>query len=646
MRTHYFKQTICCLAALIVLHTGRAFGQSNEPAKELYIAAGIPDSLKEDANSVMRYSLHEVVVKGPGHSVEKIHTIVTILNEKANREAGIVLPYNRKFATVGSFEMIIYDATGKQLKKYHKSDMYEHAAEDNSTLVTDDRLMAIGHSLASYPSTVEMIYEIDNNSLIDIDSWRIQKPEQSVQNSYYTISVSSTSGFRYLNKNTKIRPRVSTVNGTDTYQWQTANLKAFKLEEGAQDWRVLPRIEFTSSAFEYYGIKGDFSSWKSYGNWQKALNADVCSLTPEREAEIRKMTDTIKSDKAKARFLYSYLQQNMRYVSIQLGIGGLKPFPAMFVDQKKYGDCKALSNYMVALLKAVNIPAYYAMINAGANEEPAEANFPSDPFNHIIVCVPFKGDTTWLECTSNTQPFGKLGSFTENRRALLVTDDGGKLVRTPASTMEDNTFTGEVHITLNPEGGAKAHIKILGTGEYRFDYFGIESLKVDEQKETYIRMLNMKQPSLFEIAPPKDQNGVKELTMDLEYDKFCDVAAGDKQFYRPKVLDLWASTIPVEEKRKSDFYFETPMLKNCTTTIDLPAGFEVEALPANQSLKFTYGTYDINYVYDAAKNQVISKASFKLINHVIPAAKYTELQQYLDAIAKAQNKKLVIKRKA
>jgi hypothetical protein len=78
----------------------------------------------------------------------------------------------------------------------------------------------------------------------------------------------------------------------------------------------------------------------------------------------------------------------------------------------------------------------------------------------------------------------------------------------------------------------------------------------------------------------------------------------------------------------------------------LPAGFEVETLPANQSLKFTYGNYDIKYVYDIAKNQVTSTAKCILNNHVIPAAKYAEMQQYMDAVAKAQNKKLVIHKKA
>src|ERR1700761_4844233 len=264
------------------------------------------------------------------------------------------------------------------------------------------------------------------------------------------------------------------------------------------------------------GYAGEISTWQAYGKWQRALNFDVCSLTPEREAEIKKMTDTIRSDKDKAKFLYKYLQQNMRYVSVQLGIGGLKPFSATFVDQKKYGDCKALSNYMGALLKAVHIPSCYAIINAEPNQEPAELSFPSNPFNHVILCVPFKGDTTWLECTSSTQPFGKLGAFTENRRALIITDDGGKLVNTPRSTMQDNQFTSEAHIVLDADGGAKATVKILATGEYRSDYIGLAYLKTDEQKEALLRTLNIKQPIAFNFKPAEDKNGTKEVDINLE----------------------------------------------------------------------------------------------------------------------------------
>ncbi|MFC0518988.1 DUF3857 domain-containing transglutaminase family protein [Mucilaginibacter angelicae] len=645
MSTQYFNKLLV-IAAVLCFFTLKSYSQDKTIPKDLYIASTIPDSLKEDANSVVRYSMEDDSFTGPGKAEERFHTIITILNEKGNDEAEKVLHYNKKYSMVNSFEMRIYGADGTLIKKYHKSDMYDRLAVDNETMATDDRLLAIGHTIATYPTTVEYIYDLDVRSLMDLGSWAYQGYEQSVQNAYYHISINSDAGFRYMNRNTNIKPQKTTADKIDSYSWKVTNLKAFKHEIGSKGWRVLPMIYFAASDFEFYGVPGSISTWQNYGKWQQKLNADVCTLSPERVEEIKKMTADIKTDKEKVKFLYEYMQKNVRYVSIQLGIGGWKPFPATFVDQKKYGDCKALSNYMSALLRAVDIPSCYAIINAGANMQPADPSFPFDPFNHIILCVPLKSDTTWLECTSQTQTFGKLGSFTENRYALLVTDEGGKLVRTPRSKDTDNQFNSEVQITLDADGGAKAKVKILSTGDYRDDYLGLMYLKTDEQKSKLITMLNMKQPSVFTFTPSTDKDGVKEVDIDLEYDKFCDIAAGGKQFYKPRVFDLWQSTFPVEEKRKSDYYFEVPMLKTCVTTIDLPAGFEIDALPADQSLKFTYGTYDVKYVYDAAKNQVVSTTKFNLKNHVIPAAKYTEMQVYMDAIAKAQNKKLVIRRKA
>ncbi len=642
------KRYLSCLLFSLAVLAGvtKVYSQEKDIPKELYKAAGIPDSLKEDANAVIRYSIENHEVRGPGKEIIKFHRIVTILNEKADEEAEMVLHYNKKYDSFSAIEMRVYNANGDLIKKYHKSDMYDGAGTDGFSIVTDDRFLGVRHTIANYPVTIETECEEDVTSLVDLGSWRIQGRDESVQNSYYRISISSKAGFRFLNKNTSIQPTITSVSDVNNYLWHASNLKAIKLEEGAEPWRVLPKLYFASNYFEFYGVPGDFSTWKSFGSWIRQLNADVCSLTPQREAEIKKMTDTIKTDKAKARFLYNYMQQNMRYVSIQLGIGGLKPFSATFVDEKKYGDCKALSNYMSALLKAVNIPSYYAIINAEANQEPADLSFPFNSFNHVILCIPFKNDTTWLECTDNNQPFGKLGSFTENRRALIITEDGGKLVNTPRSVMQDNQFNSEAHIVLDADGGATAKVKILSTGGYRDEYIGVAALKLDEQKELFMRILNLKQPSTFEFAPASDKDGVKEVDIKLEYDKFCDIKAGDKQFYRPHVFDLCAMTVPIEEKRKSDYYFEHPLQKACVTTIDLPAGFEVETLPTNQALKFAYGSYEVKYTYDAAKNQVISNAKFNITNQVIPAVKYNELQQYLDAVAKAQNKKLVIRKKA
>lgn len=634
------------MACVCFAGTPKGFCQFKPVAQALYQAATIPDSLKEDANIVVRYSFNEEIIKGPGKSQSKTHTIITVLNEKGDGAAQLGVQYDKQFNKVDDVKMLVYDASGKQIKKYSKSDMYDRSASDNETLASNSRILLLEHTISAYPTTIEVFIEKTDNSRLDVGNWQIQRPEVAVQNSEYKISAVPSVGFRYLNHNTNIKPHQSKEGDYDVYSWDVHNIKATKPEEDAPGWTIYPFISFAANSFEFDGLPGDLSTWQSYGKWYQGLNAGVNSLSPQREEEIRTMVSHLPNDKAKAKFLYEYMQKNMHYVSIQLGIGGLKPFAATFVDQKKYGDCKALSNYMVALLKAINIPAYYAIIQGGVNERPADPSFPSDPFNHIVVCVPFKGDTTWLECTSTTAIFGKLGPFTENRNALLVTENGGKLVNTPKSTHQDNTFDSVVDVILDDEGGATANIKIKSTGEYRDMYIAISSEKLDLQKSFFIKQLNLKQPSQLQFKDAADKDGMKELNIDLEYDRYTDVMTGDKRFYRPQAMDIWRATVPVLEKRKADYYFEHPMLKTCTTNITLPAGYEAETVPANTSLKFSYGSYEVNYVYNREKNTVVSTAKFLLTNHVIPAAKYTEMQVYLDNIVKAQNKKLVIRKKA
>ena len=625
----------------------KAYSQENELPKEVFIANNIPDSLKENANSVIRYSNVSFNIKGPGIARVKWHNIVTILNEKGDREAVLEMGYNRKFDTYSSIVMRAYDANGVVLKKYHKNDMYDGSAAGGSTLVTDERFLYVKHTVANYPTTIETEYEEDINSFIDFPPLEFQNLEQSVQKASIEVTIDPALGFRYKLSNIKIEPsKGKTQDGFDDFVWTIKNKKAIKKEDYVLPWKVIPKIEFAVNKFNCYGYPGDFSTWQSFGQWLQGLYADVSSLSPKREAEIKKMTDSIKSDKEKAKFLYSYLQKSTRYVSIQLGIGGYKPFSATFVDQKKYGDCKALANYMFALLKAVNIKAYPAIIRGEINSEPEDINFPYSSFNHEILCIPFKNDTTWLDCTMNYAEFGKIGPFTENRMSLIVTEDGGKFVNTPKSKMTDNKFIADANIILNAEGGSKAVLKIATTGWYREEFYEVSSFKVDEQKEYFLTRNNIKQPSEFILNPSNDNAGVRDLSINLEYDKFCDILAGDKQFIKPKLIDLCPSSVPINENRKTDYFFEHPLQKTCNTTIALPTGFEVETLPANQSLKFTYGSYDIKYVYDNVKNIVTSTAQFNIANHVIPAAKYTELQQFLDGVMKAQNKKLVIRKKA
>lgn len=633
------------VALLLFAFNGILQAQSVPP--DFYKASSIPEGLKANANSVIRYSETKVDIKGPGKAVVRFHSVVTILNEKADRDAIMQMGYNKKYDTYSDIEMRVYNAEGKLKKKYRKSDMYDGSAANDETMVTNERFLAVKHNIGMYPITIEIAYEESLNSFINLDSWRIQNHfDQAVQNATCLITVDPSLGLRYKNENIDLVPQKSNKGGLDVYTWTVSNISAIKSEEYVQPWVVLPSVLFAINSFNCYGYPGDFTSWQSFGKWIQGLNDGALELPTETIANLQNLTKGLTTDKDKARFLYQYMQKSMRYVGIQLGIGGFKPFPATFVDSKKYGDCKALSNYMQALLKAVNIKSYYALIRAGSNEKPVDPAFPYNAFNHAILCVPLQADTIWLECTSSTSAFGKLGAFTENRQALLITENGGALVNTPRSNEHDNQFVSEVHLILDAQGGADAEVKIIGSGAYQEDYVGIGRLSEDDQKQTLMHMLNLKQPGFFKLQTATNNDGAKELKINLEYDRYFEMSAGNKQFYRPGVIDLSNMRLPVVTDRKNDLYLRSPMLKTCITKIDLPTGFEVETLPAGASLKFAFGDYEVSYTYNKDKNQVISTAKFRLSNWIIPAAKYSEMQTYLDEVAKAENKKLVIKRKA
>jgi hypothetical protein len=131
-------------------------------------------------------------------------------------------------------------------------------------------------------------------------------------------------------------------------------------------------------------------------------------LPEDKKIFFREMVSGAKNDKEKIRIIYEYLQKNFRYVSIQLASGDLNLFLLHSLKSKKYGDCKGLSNFMQAALDGVGIKSYQALINRQSNGLPVDPDFPHNRFNHVILFVPLKEDSLWLECTSSSLDFGSL----------------------------------------------------------------------------------------------------------------------------------------------------------------------------------------------------------------------------------------------
>jgi hypothetical protein len=628
MKKYFFT---LCLASLAIITNAQQ-----------YSVAGITEAMKKNAFSVKREERIEFDITDIDRAYYRVHKVVTVLSE-AGKDELFFYEFSDQFRSLEEVTIRTYDAAGNQLHKYTKGDLTKQATGEG--IIPDGKVYYIMTPSPSFPITIQIDYEIKHKGLLHYHDYEVQLPEQAVEKSEYIARVAVANDLRFKPKNTTLQPAVAVNGNTKEYKWTVNNLPALEEEEGSVSRESrYPKILLAPNKFELDGYEGDMSTWQSFGRWYGSLCNNMLNLSAERKAFFQNMVKDIASPVEKIRAIYSYLQNNFRYVSIQLGIGGFKPFEASFTDNKKYGDCKALSNYTQACLDAIGIKSYQALINASFNKAPVEPDFPHNSFNHVIVCVPMEKDSIWLECTSNTNEFGVLGSFTENRNALLITENGGQLVPTPVSKAASNRFTAHTTVKLGEDASGMADVKLFTTGEYRDDFMQLVfDQKRDDQKQFFVRRLGFLQPDEFDIVYEKNSKE-KPVSLQLAIEKIPEFTAGSKQFLNPRIYKIWQAALPKAENRTQDYYFPHPLIKTDTTVYKLPEGYIAETLPKAKSIQFEYGSYKTTYAYDAATKSIITTARLELITHKIPVAKFAATKQFFEEVLAEYTEKIVIKK--
>lgn len=602
--------------------------------------AAIPEGLKAGADVIVHSENINLEVEGLDKATVKVQKLFTVLNEKGN-DALFFNEYSTKAFSLEDAEVKVYDQNGKEIEKHKKKEMTTTAVGEG--LVEDGYVTYYRVTPLFYPITVEFNYEQKLKSTFWLPDYRFAHYDEAIVQSTYKAKVPSDLGLRYKANRCSLVPVISKDEKNTIYQWSVGNLPATAYEEGGPSGRArLPYVEIVSDQFSHYGYKGDFSSWKAFGSWISNLYNGLDVLSLERQQFFQQLVADAPNQNEKIRRIYQYLQQNFRYVSIQLGIGGLQPFSASFTDQKKYGDCKALSNYMKAALKAVGIKSCVAIINAGYNEEPVDKDFPANNFNHVILCVPGK-DSVWLECTSSTTAFNSLGSFTENRNALLITDEGGTLVSTPRSNASSNAMTSRTTITVADDLSATSETTMEATGEPGELMTELEKETRDNQKQALVFYLGYKQPDDFAFTANAENNR-QRTNVKMSIRKLPEFSAGTKYFFNPRIQKIWPGHLPQMTSRNFDYYFHYPYVKKDTTVLKFPDGFQVEALPQPKDCRTPYSHYETKYWYDANEKAVYTVTTLVLEKHKIPSFAYAEVKSFFDEVSQDDAQKIVMKR--
>ena len=605
-------------------------------AQTAYEAASIPKELLPYASSVVRNEDVSVEVKDLDNTVYHVKEAVTVLNKNGDHRAQIGIEHD-KINIIKYIKGAVYNEFGQLIQKFSESDFEDVSAGDGFSLFEDVRIKHYQPAVINYPYTIVYEYERRSKQSLNFDEW-MPNPRTGVAVEKSSFTFACRPGFNIRYKETNLPGKVSTGTnpaGLKTYSWQANNLKAIRSEPfSPYGGNFLSSVQIAPEKFSYYGYTGAFANWKELGKWvYDKLVADRQELPAATVDHLKAITQDIADPKLKAKKIYEYMQGKTHYISVQVGIGGYQPFLASDVDQQNYGDCKALVNYTQALLKAVGIESYYCVVEADENYKVSLLNdFASmEQGNHIILCLPFKNDTTWAECTSQTIPFGYLGAFTDDRTVLACTPEGGKLMHTTKYSAGDNLESRKASFTISESGELSGDMASTFKGvEYEErSYLAADDRteQVKQLKEIY-PVDNMAIENV-QIERVKSQHPVLTENIKLRARDYASVANGRLSF----ILNSFdrADEPPQQvQNRINDVYINRGFTKEDEVTYTLPGGYKLEKTPINYSVSQPFGSFSVTMTVNGDK--MIYKRKLQMIDGTYNRGMYDTLVDFCQTV--------------
>ncbi|HVI48383.1 MAG TPA: DUF3857 domain-containing protein [Chitinophaga sp.] len=620
-----------------------AFSLPASAGDPVYPVCAIPAALKENAHVVKRTEEYTVDIRDLRDVRVTKHYVYTVL-DAAGADDAIMLEYYGKLREIRSVEGILYDADGKQVKRMKQADVKDLSAVDNGSLMTDTRKKFHSFFHSVYPFTVEYRVEIRYNCTNQLPVWVPQEEyDCTVQQSSLTVTAPAGFELRYHTYLYNGEPATSSDKGIKTYIWQVKDIPAMKKEAFAEEfYKRTPSVFLAPGEFEIEDYKGRMNTWKDFGNFIYHLNQGRDVLPDNIKQKVHQLTDALPAREDKINSLYKYMQQNYRYISIQLGIGGWQTFDATTVAAKGYGDCKALSNFMMAMLKEAGISSNCVLVKSGDGVTSLREDFPSPQFDHEILCIPGAKDTMWLECTSNTLPVGYLSAFTANRPVLVIDSAASKLVRTPDYNMDYNLQQTSITATIDEAGNIHVNSHTMRTGMQQDGlHERLHTLSEEKQLEELREGLDL---ASYDIVSHKykEEPGIKpaiEEQLEINGHNYATVT-GKRMFVAPNILNRNSLRLEEETARKSPIRFNHAYRDIDTVKITVPAGYRLESLPAPVSLKNQFGVYT---AVTEMKGNTISY--IRKIEHkagTFPVTDFADLVKFYNTIYRSDRNRLVL----
>jgi len=649
----------CAAACLLGLVPRAAAGGDAPQWMHALVGATLP-AYDEKTDAALLYSEKNVTVLSADKIRIHVREAYKILRPEG-RERGTLHVFfnpNRKITNLHGW---CIPAQGKDYEVKDKDAIDVAAPAEGGYLVADTRYKILRIPAPDPGNIVGYEYEVEEQPFWLQDSWNFQRIDP-VRESHYSLQLPPGWVFK---SSWLAHPEIKPEEGSgNLLQWKINEVKGIRPEP------EMPPLEGVAaqmivSFFPSGGtsLKNEFANWDGMGGWYGNLISTRMDASDPIKKEISTLTAGSNATLPKMRAIALFMQHDIRYVEISLGIGGWQPHAAPDVFAHRYGDCKDKATLMRTMLREIGVDSYHVVINTERGsvtlDSPAH-----NAFNHVILAIklpddvkdpslisvmqhPKLGRLLFFDPTNELTPFGELGGHLQANYGLLVTPGGGELVELPQQPSVMNSIQRVGKLTLGTDGVLKGDVTEVRLGDRAAEErWRLRAVTKDTDRIKPIESLLAGSLSNFQISKATlvnfdhtDQPFV--FTYTFRSDGYAKLA-GNLLLVRPRVLGNNSSGIlETKDPRRFPLEFECPSRDTDTFDIALPAGYEVDELPPPTDVEYSFGSY---HSKTEASGQVLHYTrSLEIKELSVPVSKMDELKKFYRVIASDERNTAVLR---
>ena len=646
---------VCMLASPRRAHAGDA------PAW-MHAAASAPlPAHDEKTDAVLLYWEQAVNVQ----SVDKIKTRVRMVYKilrPSGRDYGIAAVSFNPQRKINGLRGWCIPAQGKDYEVKDK-EAVEVALPKiaGSELISDVKEKLLQIPAPDPGSIVGYEYEEDEQPMVLQDVWVFQREIPGRELRY---SLQLPSGWEYKASWINYPEIKPTQSGNNQWEWVISDVKGIRKEA------EMPPIYGVSgqmiiSFFPPGGASGNgFTSWQEMGNWYRNLTNGRRDASPQITQEVTTLTASAQTPLEKMKALAQFVQHDIRYVAIELGIGGWQPHVASEVFVHRYGDCKDKATLLSAMLSQVGVESFYVVINSERGSVTPQVPANVGGFNHVVLAInlpasvtdpslvatiqhPRLGPLLYFDPTNELTPFGEIGGYLQANYGLLVTPEGGELVELPEQPSAMNSIERTGKLTLDPLGTLKGEVSETRVGDRAWsERWRLRSVTKSSDQIKPIEDLLAGSLSLFSITQASILNlnhtdqpfGFHYAFEARNYAK----NAGGLLLVRPRVLGVKTSgLLETKEPRKFPIEFEGPSRDTDTFEIAIPAGYVVDDLPPAVDADYSFASYHAKTEVNG--NLIHYSRTLEVKELSVPVSRADDLKKFYRIVAGDERNTVVLK---